>query len=222
MSIYVQITTHCNMTCDHCIFACSSEKRGEFMSPATLAKAIDIAERYSSNIDIGGGEPTEHPKFWEYFGAIMAAKVDYVWMATNGSNTDIALALTGISNCEKFSCELSRDEWHDPIDDRVVLAFEENENCGIRTVTKIVSQGSAVVNHIGATDNCHCSGIFIMPKGQVKACACLDSPIIGNVHEISDDVISNAMDVVAEHECHSQWEDWHLNYIMTGEKPDDE
>lgn len=220
MSVYIQITTHCNMTCEHCIFACSSEKRGEFMSPATLAKSIELAECHGLTLCIGGGEPTLHPKFWEFFGNCMAADVEQVWMATNGSNTNISLALAGISCSGKFSCALSRDIWHDNIDQSVVRAFEANEDCEIRSVTEIVNGGSAAENGIGTTDDCGCSGIFIMPKGQVKACSCLDSPIIGEVDDIDDGTITRALEILGEHGCHKNWEDWHHNYIDTGEEPE--
>jgi len=72
--MYLQITTRCNMHCDHCGFACTNQ--GEDMSLSTFEQALDIAAD-DSNIDIGGGEPTIHPHFWKMLGLSLATKVGF-------------------------------------------------------------------------------------------------------------------------------------------------
>ena len=55
MSIYISITTRCNMACDHCCFACNKTE-GEDMSIQTFFKAIGLAENYDEHVTLGGGD----------------------------------------------------------------------------------------------------------------------------------------------------------------------
>ena len=78
--MYIQITTRCNMECEHCCM--SATAKGEDMSIGTFKNALE----YDEYITIGGGEPTLHPKFWEMMGLALGFG-EYVWLATNGSIT---------------------------------------------------------------------------------------------------------------------------------------
>lgn len=64
MSMYLQITSRCNMLCRHCGFACTA--RGHDMSPEHFHKAIALAAEYEQHVTIGGGEPTLHPHCKEF------------------------------------------------------------------------------------------------------------------------------------------------------------
>lgn len=64
--MYIQITTRCNMHCDHCGFDCTH--KGSNMSLDTFKNALGYC---SEHVMLGGGEPTLHPKFWEFFGRAM-------------------------------------------------------------------------------------------------------------------------------------------------------
>ena len=49
--MYIQITTRCNMTCEHCCYACTNE--GIDMSLVTFKAALELSE--ASYVSIGGG-----------------------------------------------------------------------------------------------------------------------------------------------------------------------
>lgn len=51
--MYLQITTRCNMHCDHCCYRC--EETGEDMSLEIFEKALSYDDETAT---IGGGEPT--------------------------------------------------------------------------------------------------------------------------------------------------------------------
>jgi len=84
--MYLQITTRCNMSCAHCCFSCTTQ--GEDMSIETFKNCLEFDNEY---IILGGGEPTIHPLFWQLLGLSISS--GEVWLATNGKETSIALAL---------------------------------------------------------------------------------------------------------------------------------
>ncbi len=180
--MYVQITTRCNMTCSHCGFSCT--KKGTDMSLTTFNNALKYCDEI---ITIGGGEPTLHPKFWE----IIAKSIAHydVWLATNGSITDSALTLAKMAAKGVLACDLSLDDYHDPIDPKVIQAFQnnkknyltqnDNDSRGVRNVNG--SEVNAGRCDFGI-DDCICEDIIIKPNGDVKACGCVDAPTFGNVN----------------------------------------
>jgi len=190
--MYIQITTRCNMTCEHCCYACNMN--GEDMSMATFKKVMELCE--CSNISLGGGEPTLHPNFWEMLG-ISIGVCDGVWLATNGSTTDTALALAKMASKGVIGCALSQDPWHDEIDERVVKAFTPNhkrasyvgynenneDHREIRNVSNSDMAPWRDPEDGGAEGNCPCDTIMTRPSGDVFACGCVDAPKIGNVND---------------------------------------
>lgn len=174
--MYIQITTRCNMSCAHCGMNCTHE--GEDMSVETLKKVLNLG--LSDSYSIGGGEPTIHPEFWQMFGLIIGQADEYAWMATNGSMTDTAIALSRLSKGSScFGVALSQDSYHDPIDWRVVQAFERDGN-EIRNVTGFeINSGRCD----WGTEGCICKEIFVKPNGDIHMCGCSDSPKIGDCDE---------------------------------------
>jgi MoaA/NifB/PqqE/SkfB family radical SAM enzyme len=175
------------MECGHCGFSCTAE--GDDMTLETARIAIVHFE--SDGLTIGGGEPTIHPAFWELFGLCVGSS-DYLFMVTNGKETEKALALARLAERGVLSCDLSIDPYHEPIDDRVYEAFKKRssefytrfgkDGRGIRdTSNNIVSVGRAW--NWGYEEGCICEDLFITPKGDVKPCGCEDSPILGNVND---------------------------------------
>lgn len=102
MSLYIQITNRCNMTCAHCCFACTS--RGKDMSVEDFHAAIQLAKEQAQHVTIGG-EPTLHPRFkeflmhavWELAGVGYDMGMTAVHMVTNGSNTELALNIARLA-----------------------------------------------------------------------------------------------------------------------------
>lgn len=204
------------MSCAHCCYAYGAGKKGEHM-PLQMFK--DILDKYNPIIKkrnwyivLGGGEPTLHPQFMDILGYAMIK--GFPWLATNGSQTDIALELCELAKNGKIACALSQDEWHDPIDSIVIEEFSKGltlyeygrynsmfsaEKCGcdrreVRTV-KIPYKGGRSNNIPGATPSCPCPGIHFKVNGNIEACGCDESPIIGTVNDGIQDIQYKYYDV---------------------------
>jgi len=106
--MYLQITTRCNMSCDHCCYNCTN--KGDDMSWETMVDAVAFTRDYTECISIGGGEPTLHPRFFNFL-KICLEDFDYVWMATNGSRTDSMFRLSNIIDREDYpECTCEEDD----------------------------------------------------------------------------------------------------------------
>ena len=173
------------MSCAHCLFACT--KRGKDMTMENWKAALQLAKDTDSLVTIGGGEPTEHPRFWEFIG-VMFSMYDADWppleggtfMVTNGANTVSAIALAAMAKNGIMSVDLSRDRYHDEIDPRVVEAFTKKKRNlgygqtdtdyrGIRTVNRIQAKGRA--KSWGEIKECGC-GLQVEPDGTLWPCPC--------------------------------------------------
>lgn len=204
--MYLQITTKCNMKCQHCGFSCN--KNGKHGNFDVILDCINFIGKNDDYIAIGGGEPTLHPHFFTILNLCLN-RFDCVWFATNGSKTHKMLRISDIISGydeeiyqqNKLSVALSLDYFHDPIDKRIIEIWKsrsKSDNCyEIRSVeySHLISSGRA--RKISGTneDACICSDIFILPTGKIKLCGCEKSPIIGNVWSGFDprweDIIQN-------------------------------
>ena len=122
--MYLRITNRCNMSCAHCGMNCTA--KGEDMTSRVYKQAIKYASETLESIALGGGEPTLHKRFWEIIG-LSIASCDNVWLATNGSQTNISIKLAHMAKRGIIGCALSQDEYHDPIDPRVIQAFTRDK-----------------------------------------------------------------------------------------------
>jgi MoaA/NifB/PqqE/SkfB family radical SAM enzyme len=161
------------------------------MTIETYKNALKFAVEYGHTISIGGGEPTLHPKFWEFLGLALGTQTEYLWLATNGSQTDTAIALAGLAKRGVLGVALSQDDYHDEIDYKVIEAFtkDKREHFGhndntpdareIRNVTgNEIKAGRCKDGKIA----CPCEDLVIEPDGTIKGCGCKDSKIFGNVN----------------------------------------
>lgn len=208
---YIQITTRCNMSCDHCCFACG--KKGDDMTRETWRKALDFNNILCDSIAIGGGEPTMHKHFSEFLLDAIAESEDEMipFIVTNGSTKHVDL-LFKLAKAKVINCELSQDEWHDPIEWETIEKFQSIN--AIRDVSDGGTKpphpkGRAVTEELAelGEDNgqyCTCPGWMIDPKGDVHACGCPDSPALFNLH---DDDWENKM---------NEWQEW-TEYTIGGE-----
>ena len=200
--MYIQITDNCNMRCKHCCCSCGPRKKN-FMSRVVFLKSVDHALDYGMDISIGGGEPTCHPEFWEFMG-LMLLKVygnKYFefspWIATNGKNKEDAICLANMAKRGIICAELSRDIYHEEIDEDVVEAFEKgikkgymrdpnsNDCRGIRTNSndRVIYAGRAIRSGIGAEFHCPCEDLFVDPMGNLFSCGCKKEKF-GNVFDV--------------------------------------
>ena len=177
--MYIQITDHCNMTCAHCCYSCGPRKKN-FMDTRIFEEAIRLIG--NDALAIGGGEPTLHPRFWEFIG-IGLGTCDSVWLATNGSQTRTTLRLAKMARRGIIGCALSRDSFHNPIDQEVIKAFSgaddhsyrraDNDLREIRDVShKVMRQGRAVKTGTWSEEGCGCDGIVVDPLGNIWSCGC--------------------------------------------------
>jgi len=191
--MYVQITTKCNMACEHCGMNCNKQD-GENMSFETFKEAL----KHDDHITIGGGEPTIHPQF-EKFLLYALGKCENIFIITNGKKTDTALGLASLNDMSEyqFGAELSQDPYHDPIDEKVVKAFEGH----IRdTSQKPINAGRCDWGN----NECICEDMFVKPNGDVYQCGCDDSPKVGNVFDDTVKPMNSTEDDWGEWICHKQ------------------
>ena len=195
--MYLQITTKCNMACAHCCYSCT--KRGKHADYNTLLQAINFASDYDNEtISIGGGEPTLHPRFFDILAECLTM-FDYVWLATNGSQTDTMFRLSNIlegddyPDCEyseediendfchrydnaiyqenKLGVALSQDHFHDLIDQRIIDIWRRNAHRHTRSGYEIRDVSRHVINQGRAVKT---------QTGQEKGCPCSDLVIKPN------------------------------------------
>jgi len=187
--MYLMITTRCNMTCEHCCSSCTAI--GEDMRMEVFEAAL---QHCSESISIGGGEPTIHPQFIEMlFKALGHRYIDYVWLATNGKETELAIVLAKLARRGVLGVALSQDPFHDPIDDAVVDAFtdgmtykygrlmsdHDGDSREIRdTSSSLVKIGRC---ETGDADKCVCDSLVVKPNGDVYECGCDEATCLGNV-----------------------------------------
>lgn len=177
------------MSCRHCAFGCTSS--GIDMPLDTFKEAAAMAEEFDCGINIGGGEPTLHPDFWEILGISLGSLVEYVWLSTNGSITDIAIPLARMAAKGIVGCQLSRTQFHDDIDIAVEEAFHKNEKIphtvdrrgyvGPIAESRIARKGRGINFVKGQSDQCVCEDTFVEPTGVIRQCGCENSPVIGDV-----------------------------------------
>lgn len=182
--MYLQITTRCNMSCAHCCF--SATQRGEDMPRDVLRAALKLAAGRDDFVTIGGGEPTVHPAFWDYVGLVLghAAHSDLPpLVVTNGKRRDHALKLAALARRGVLACELSQDDFHDPVNAEVVSAFTPQRRSayedrgsdmrGIRSVQRILPVGRAFDENVATeSEGCACEDLLVAPDGTIYACGC--------------------------------------------------
>lgn len=198
--MYISITKRCNMKCGHCCYSCTS--KGEDMPWEVFHAIIDkwgvLYAESNSYVSLGGGEPTLHPKFWSMVYYVQGVGLT-PWVATNGKQKEDALVLCEMARQGKVAAALSLDKWHEPIDEEVVAAFKtglkkknhkyyetwmnykdrENDLREIRTAI-IPYYGGRAKNLKPVVHFCPCVGINFEPNGDILACGCDDSPVIGH------------------------------------------
>jgi len=183
----IMITNVCNMTCEHCCFACTEE--GEYMTKEIFLKALQLG--LNRNVSIMGGEPTLHPKLWEFLCIAMASGAD-VRVGTNGLLEKEAITLASMARHGLIRCQLSIDKYHRVISPKVVRAFKEGLHHQIqgdkRTImTNYTMAASGRATKFGLPVCC-CDDIFVLPDGDVYGCGCFKHRF-GNVltgYEIPD------------------------------------
>src|SRR6266702_604614 len=180
--MYIRLTSRCNMSCDHCGFSCSA--RGRDMTSDVFDAALSLSSHYGDSVTLGGGEPTIHPKFWEFFGKSLAVDCQETppFIVTNGKNKDIAIALARMAKGGVIGAALSQDRYHDSIEPEVVEAFTKSSGDWghgnsddlreIWHINSLLNVGRAKLNQLATVEGCICDSIVVEPSGKLWQCGC--------------------------------------------------
>ena len=80
--IYVALTNHCNRACPWCS-TCSSPAGSTFLSVEAFRAALPAEGPFQ--VQLEGGEPTVHPRFWDFVAVARAhPRCDRLVLCTNG------------------------------------------------------------------------------------------------------------------------------------------
>lgn len=86
----ISITEKCRMNCPHCMDD-AKEDLTKFMSFDTWKKVVEFNDKYDPFMaTITGGEPTEHPEFWDMLEYYVKRKTNEsaITVVTNGMNLE--------------------------------------------------------------------------------------------------------------------------------------
>jgi len=175
------------------------------MPMSMIKKVLRVGGKELQSVNLGGGEPTLHSKFWEVLGLCLETSAPQVWLATNGKNTKRTKALLGIHR-ERFTVTVSKDEWHEPIDPSIYKICKSL--CAeIRSNVSIVKDGLAKDNGIGNTSDCCCSAMHVLVNGDIKFCGCSDAPVLLNINDdnFTQDTIKCITNMSSKFGCLTHW-----------------
>jgi mycofactocin radical SAM maturase len=86
-----ELTYGCNLACVHCLSSSGKRDPRELTTSQLFAVVDELAAMQVFYVNIGGGEPTLRPDFWELLDYCVASKVG-VKFSTNGSRITPAIA----------------------------------------------------------------------------------------------------------------------------------
>ena len=140
IKLYLDITTHCNLKCKHCL-----SSSGTNLASLTFEEVKKLINELKAmgvfRVKIGGGEPLLHPNFWEIVDVFNEAKIT-VSTSTNGVfvSADPGLAIKFFEKRVKVSVSIDGDrEMHNYIRginssyDMAVKAIEILSKAGVKT-----------------------------------------------------------------------------------------
>jgi len=176
--MYLWVTTKCQQRCIHCCHKYALGKKS--MSERVWKKALEFTFDRDSIVSLGGGEPLLHKDLEKIvFSALCNPNCEGVWFATNGLETERAIAFRhfadgygGYKEPGRFSCSLSGDHYHQRPHDSVIEAFKGH----MHNTTEPFSTSTFL-----GKEGCACPEYQILVNGKVKFCACENAPIVGDI-----------------------------------------
>jgi hypothetical protein len=212
----------------------SCTERGIDMTEDVFQASLDLVEDegpIEPKITLGGGEPTLHKHFedWLWRAIRRCYEVSCMWcideigsgvyVVTNGSQTQIALNLAKMAKMGVIGAALSRDQWHDEIDEEVVKAFtikrrpqdriDYHDKRSINNSMIPMNVGRAKVTGVGGShpskDPCCCDTWTVDPRGGLRPCGCPGAPVLTNVFDPDWDVLNDWLDDHRDGEAHERW-----------------
>jgi hypothetical protein len=162
----------------------------------TFRAALEIITCHRMGIALGGGEPTLHPLFDQILREAIASCESTIFVATNGKITRKALMIAQLAKNGSIYGALSIDDFHEPIDPKVVKAFEHDNGLDHREIRDV---GRGRLSRSGRAktmpnqdrynwySSCFCEEIFVKPNGDMYQCGCEHSTKIGTVFDPPND-----------------------------------
>jgi len=115
-SLYIHLTSRCNLSCPHCYVSNPNNKTDKDLSISSLFRMIDqLADRGGKSIFFGGGEPLLHPEIKKIL-THASTKLE-IHLLTNGTLIDREWAafLGDLDAFVQISIDGSKPEIHDSI-----------------------------------------------------------------------------------------------------------
>ena len=200
--MYIQLTTRCNMECQHCAIDCGPV--GEDMPEDIFDKALVLGQIYDGTVTLGGGEPTIHPVFPMFLLKAIIKCSGRLCVTTNGKDEGPVRFLLKYAERRQVFARLSLDSFHDPINPDIVAAFKalppmfkfREGDQHITPPPDTIANYSPIGRELrrrGLTEtpanaHCVCPGPFIAPNGDIRQCGCTDH-VVGHVVGHVDDVL---------------------------------
>lgn len=123
----LHLTEHCSLQCPHCMNECTPNNR--HMELKVLSDVIKFIKRNARILLIGGGEPTEHPKFFECVEMLVNSGM-ILLLCTNGrflKDDNFTKELSRISN-QLFGIQISVIEGLYPHREETLELYKQKSN----------------------------------------------------------------------------------------------
>lgn len=163
----IKITRSCHNGCIHC---CNDNKPcNEHMSLETFKEALLFAEKYDKNNIVGneiaGGEPTEHPLFFQFLDTYfeVLGKNKLLTVATNGHYLleHHEIIHEYLEKYPTLSFQITYDNRYYPKKlDITKRALRHKRIIIVTEIGKMYPQGRAVTNKLKVSDNIMCPPCF--------------------------------------------------------------
>lgn len=146
----LRITEFCTMNCNHCMINASTD--GKHMSEETFIKSLNFIQNVCIEpLFISGGEPTDHPQFFEFID-IALKKEFFILVMSNGLwvNDEIMRKkiFTLVTTNDNISFQITNDKRYYPKQIPII----NHDKCDYETQLRVLSPfGRAVTNNLPTT-----------------------------------------------------------------------
>ncbi len=174
--MYFFLTNKCKMECDHCCVNASPRGR-KVMQNDVFYAGLRFAEERGESVFLGGGEPTDHPKFMQYLAEMLASdlELELCGVITNGTNDREAKLLSNLRGT--IYTAISLDPYHPRcmVSDAVLdMMFTDK-----RETVNVQNTGRGA-NVYGAGNGCTCPDLWLDCNGDLYQCGCRKKKL-GNI-----------------------------------------
>lgn len=143
----LKITNYCTMGCNHCFQ--DSNPKGEHMTKDIFKRSLDFIKQLNPSILlISGGEPTDHPLFFEFINDLLGVfKKEQLVIISNGqflNDSEKRKKIMGL----KIQVQVTNDERYYPT--KIITDYNYKNLIIERHIPTLYPQGRAVTNNLNA------------------------------------------------------------------------